>query len=164
MPRLIALNGPPACGKSTVARRYAADHPPALSLDVDLVRDLIGGEPDRTGPLARDIAVAAARTHLTAGHDVVVPQYLGHPEFLDRLSRLAADVGATFHEVVLFDSKANAVRRFAARGGRRSTAAEVSAMHDRLVALIAARRPVVIPSHEDTPDHTYQTFLTVLTP
>ncbi len=31
MPRLIALNGPPACGKSTLARLYAEDHPLTLN-------------------------------------------------------------------------------------------------------------------------------------
>ncbi|MGH3461807.1 MAG: AAA family ATPase [Kribbellaceae bacterium] len=40
VPRLIVLNGPPGCGKSTIARRYAADHPLALALDVDTVRAL----------------------------------------------------------------------------------------------------------------------------
>ncbi|WP_268957688.1 hypothetical protein [Saccharothrix sp. 6-C] len=37
--------------------------------------------------MARDIAVAADRVHLTSGHDVVVP------EFLDRLAAPAAEVG-----------------------------------------------------------------------
>ena len=71
-PRLIVLNGPPAAGKSTLARRYAADHPLTLNLDVDRVRDLIGGwrdDPGAAGLLARSVAVAAARTHLLAGRD-----------------------------------------------------------------------------------------------
>jgi adenylate kinase family enzyme len=36
--KLILLNGPPGSGKSTLARRYAETHPPALALDVDVVR------------------------------------------------------------------------------------------------------------------------------
>lgn len=160
--RLIALNGPPGCGKSTIARRYAEDHPPALALDVDRVRDLIAGDLGEAGRLARDIAVAAARVHLTAGHDVVVPQFLGRPEFLDRLSALAAEVGATYHEVVLMDTKANAIRRFTERGTVQATPTELSAMHDNLQRIIATRSPVVIPSVEGDPTHTYRALLTVL--
>ncbi len=162
MPRLIALNGPPGCGKSTIARRYVDDHPPALALDVDRVRDLIGGDLGRAGRLARDIAIAAARVHLTSGHDVVVPQFLGRPEFLDRLSALAADVGADYCEVVLHDSKDNAIRRFAERGTVQATPAELSAMYDALQQIVATRRPHVIPSLEGDPAHTYRALLAVL--
>jgi predicted kinase len=38
MPRMILLNGPPSCGKSTLARRYAQEHPLSLNLDVDRIR------------------------------------------------------------------------------------------------------------------------------
>ncbi|WP_439376635.1 AAA family ATPase [Amycolatopsis lexingtonensis] len=117
--KLILLNGPPGSGKSTLARRYADAHPPALALDVDRVRAMLGGwraNPGEAGPLARDIAVAAARTHLTAGHDVVVPQLLARPGFAERLEGLARESGATFHEFVLLPGREVARRRFEARG------------------------------------------------
>lgn len=162
MARLIALNGPPGCGKSTIARRYAEDHPPALALDVDRVRDLIAGDLGEAGRLARDIAVAAARVHLTSGHDVIVPQFLGRPEFLDRLSALAASLRVPYHEVVLHDSRENAIRRFAERGTVQATPVELSAMYDNLQAIIATRSPHVIPSVEGDPSHTYDALLAVL--
>lgn len=117
--RLLLLNGPPGSGKSTLARRYADDHPPALALDVDHVRAMIGGwrsSPGEAGQLAREVAVAAARTHLTAGHDVVVPQLLARPGFAERLEALAGECGASFHEIVLLPGHEVARRRFAGRG------------------------------------------------
>ena len=67
MTRLVLLNGPPASGKSTIARRYAAEHPLTLVIDIDQVRAAIGGwrdDPYAAGLLARAAALAAARVHL----------------------------------------------------------------------------------------------------
>ncbi|HEY0699792.1 MAG TPA: AAA family ATPase, partial [Micromonospora sp.] len=157
MSRLILLNGPPAVGKSTLARRYVEDHPLSLNLDVDRVRGLIGGwqdDPVASGLLARAIALAAARTHLAGGHDVVVPQYLGRPAFVEQLEQLSIEVGAAFHEIVLLDSRENVLRRFAARSRAAADPAhveaqrllertggpdELAAMYDRLVDLLASR-------------------------
>ena len=41
--KLILVNGPPGSGKSTLARHYADALPPALALDVDRVRAMVGG-------------------------------------------------------------------------------------------------------------------------
>jgi predicted kinase len=149
---LILLNGPPACGKSTLAQRYVDEHPLALNLDVDRVRRLLGrwrDERHAAGLLAREVALAAARTHLASEHDVVVPQLLGRLTFIEQLERLAGEVGATFHEIVLLDSPANVLRRHAERGRamadppraetRGSGVEDLSVMYDRLKAVIAAR-------------------------
>jgi hypothetical protein len=94
MPRMILLNGPPSCGKSTLARRYAQEHPLSLNLYVDRIRDLIGGwqdEPHTAGLLARALALATARTHLMAGYDVVIPQFLARAEFIEQIEQLAGE-------------------------------------------------------------------------
>lgn len=172
------LNGPPGCGKSTLARRFAEEHPPALNLDIDRIRDLIGGwrdDPRGGGLLARAIALAAARVHLAAGHDVVVPQFLGRPEFLEALESLGQEAGAEFHEIVLLDSQGNSVSRYVERSRRgaepahlvsheklerRVGAAELAAMYDRLMSVIAARpRARVVPTHSGQVDRAYRDFL-----
>jgi predicted kinase len=165
MPRLIVLNGPGACGKSTLARRFAEDRPLTLDLDIDRVRDLIGGWRDHrpdAGLLARAVALAAARVHLAAGHDVIVPQLLARPEFLDQLAALAASTGASFHELVLMDTRENALRRWHLRSGP-AEQEEVAALYDRLQAMLPSRPDArIIHSHENQMERTYQEFLSQL--
>ncbi|WP_326946122.1 ATP-binding protein [Amycolatopsis sp. NBC_01307] len=171
--RLILLNGPPGSGKSTLARRYAGDHPPALALDVDRVRALIGGWRESPGPaglLARDLAVAAARTHLAAGHDVVVPQLLARPEFAERLEALARETGARFHEILLLPGRDEVVRRVAERGSSeiesaaRLTERQVSAAYDAVIEFCAQRPGItVVPAAAGDQDRTYQALLASLT-
>ena len=118
MPRLILLNGPPASGKSTLAQLYADEHPLALNLDIDKIRSMIGGwraDPAATGLLARQIALAAARTHLSAGHDVVIPQLVARQEFVSQLEALAAACGAEYHEVFVLADEPSAIRQYSER-------------------------------------------------
>lgn len=175
---MIVLNGPPGCGKSTLAQRYADEHPLTLNLDIDRIRSLIGrwrDDPHAAGLLARGIALAAARTHLAAGHDVVIPQFLGRLAFLEQAEQVAEQAAASFHEIVLLDSKENAVRRFAERTragadpahlesqemiDQRGGPEELSAMYDQLMSVIAARPAVkVVPTSSGQADQAYRDFL-----
>ncbi|MDQ7805289.1 ATP-binding protein [Amycolatopsis sp. A133] len=165
--KLILLNGPPGSGKSTLARRYADDHPPALALDVDRIRAMLGGwrsSPAEAGLLARDIAVAAARTHLAAGHDVVVPQLVARAGFPERLEALARECGASFREVVLLPGPEVARRRFAARGSSEVEAAapltepELDRAYEAVAAFAASRCVPVITAAD-----AYSALLAALT-
>ncbi|MFC0545265.1 AAA family ATPase [Kutzneria chonburiensis] len=163
---LLLLNGPPGVGKSTVAARYVDDHPLALNLDIDVLRAQLGRWQDdltSAGLAARDLAVAMARTHLLAGHDVVVPQFLGRPEFIDRLAALAVDVGVRFVEAILLDSKENTRRRFQERDDTSKAVdpLELSTMYDRLLALAETRPQARIVPTTDI-DGTYARLLAVL--
>ena len=180
MPHLLLLNGFPGAGKSTLARRYVADHAMALCLDVDRLRAQLGGwqhDPDAAGLAARELALVMARTHLAAGHDVVVPQFLGRRRFVDQLQQAAAEAGASFHHVVLLDDRENALRRFHERTGRAEEVAHVEAgrlvaaggeellhrMYDALLAIARECSPVVtVPTRDGDVDGAYRAVLATL--
>lgn len=168
MPRLVLINGLPASGKSTLARRLADAHPLTLVLEIDHVVTLLGvdaaGEAD-PWPAARRIALAMARQHLADGHDVVVPQYLGRLDFVFELDSLAREAGATFVEFALRpEAPAPAARRFRERAAAAATqqhvdaalalaeggsTAEFERMHRGLLAVIDARPATRIIDPED---------------
>lgn len=115
--RLILVNGPPASGKSTVARRYVDAHVGVALVEVDLLRTTLPGweEDEATRLVARDLAAAAVVEHLDAGRDVVLAQYLGRLGFLVALDDMARERGATFVEVILAIDPGVAIERFRAR-------------------------------------------------
>lgn len=181
MPRLILLNGAPGSGKSTLARRFADDHPLTLVLDIDRVRAMLGrwlDRPNESGVLARQLAVVMARAQLHAGHDVLVPQYLGRLEFIETLHALAIEVGAEFVELALASDREDVVRRFERRseisddpahrqagelqrqaGGRE----DLAATHEKLLTVVADRPATrVITTVDRDIDGTYAKLLTAI--
>ncbi len=157
MARLILLNGPPASGKSTLARRFVETAPLALCLDIDVVRSMLGAwidAPDDSGHHARSLALAMAETHLRAGHDVIVPQFLGRTDFIDQLSNAANKAQATFVETALWLDRQTAIAAFADRRqspsdqthhdaaalvDRSEHADPVGEMYDRFVQVVKSR-------------------------
>ena len=167
-PRLILLNGPPGIGKSTLAQRYVDEHPLALNLDLDSVRRMLGGWQQHAieaGLLARAMTLEMARVHLRAGHDVIVPQYLGRPQFIQQAEKVAAEVGVPFAEFVLMDSRDSAVQRFLERTAAAATPAHIEAgalmeqfggrpaleaMYDRLLLVLSHRPDARVIQSRDT--------------
>lgn len=167
MPRVVLINGAPGSGKSTLARRYADDHPLSLVLDIDHVRAMLGRwkqTPIDAGVLARRMAVEMARVHLLAGHDVVVPQFLGRIEFVQTLQELCDHVGVPFVEVALVNTAEESIERFIRRSAfsphpehrdadelvrDAGGVDELRAMYDRLLAVLSSRPATVIIRTED---------------
>jgi predicted kinase len=118
--RLILVNGPPASGKSTLARRYVDDRSGAALVEFDALRMTLANweEDESTRLVARDLAGAAVAEHLRAGHDVVMPQYFGRVGYITVLEDMAHQHGATFVEVILVIEAALAIDRFRARRAR----------------------------------------------
>ncbi len=158
-----------------MALRYVEDHPLALSLEQDVVRGLLGGWRTRegeSGVFARELCLGMARIHLLAGHDVVVPQFIANPEYLDRLSDLAREVDAQHVEFALLDVLGSAENRFhgrindPVRAEHQRVAAEFieqaggyAHQYARLTRCLADREVIEIRSVAGDPDGTYRVVL-----
>ena len=104
MARLIHLNGPSRVGKSTLARRYADNHPGTLCLDVDvLVGQVDGWREDFSAAflVATSHGLDLVKSHLHDGQDVVIPQLVTIFDQGNPFEAAATEVGARFVEVAL---------------------------------------------------------------
>ena len=177
-PRLLHLNGPPGIRKSTLARRWAAEHPGTLCCDVDVLRTMIGGWEDdfaAAGGRIRSAALAFIGAYLADGQDVVLPQMLARVSELERFEAAATGVGAEFVTVMLHDQEDSAVARFHARGTvdadpwhdevRRIVLAEggddVLRHYHRALSALLDQRPdtLQVRSVAGDPDGTYRAVL-----
>lgn len=174
----MLINGLPGSGKSTLARRYASEHPLSLCLDIDVVRGLLGvwkDQPSEAGILARRLAIAMARVALGEGRDVVVPQFLARPVFIEELQLLADELDVEFVEVVLLDEPDSAVARLTYRAAAPMSATQrdahellerdggldtVLGLHRRLRGVIDHRPDavIVVPVLDDV-EQTYHDLI-----
>lgn len=160
MPTLVLINGAPASGKSTLARLLAVDRNLTLVLDIDTIRGLLTrweDDPTTAGLTARRLALNMCRTHLSAGNDVVVPQFLQREEFIQELATVASDTGARFLELCLVNSSERAAAMFAARASsdepnhlaakllqKSSGADSVSRLYETMIGMVSARPQTIL--------------------
>lgn len=116
---LLLINGPAGIGKSVIAKRYIDMHPLALIVNGDELVGAMGKWQDNEYD-ARQLSVELTKTmvdtHLSAGHDVVVPLLLMQPEEAVALEEIARTHGATFFECALTAPKEEAVDRMLRKG------------------------------------------------
>jgi predicted kinase len=115
-PLVLHLNGPPGVGKSTLARRWADEHPGTLLLDIDALRTWVSGWRNdfaATGAVIRPVAIAMLSAYVAQGRDVVLPQLIANESELGRFEAAARDAGGRFVEVFL--EAADLEERFGAR-------------------------------------------------
>ncbi|GGM91534.1 hypothetical protein GCM10011609_31020 [Lentzea pudingi] len=153
MPRLIHLNGPTGVGKSTIAARYAADHPGTLDLDADEIVRLVGGwREDFYGAvdLVRPLALAMAATHLASGNDVVMPQLIMRRGERDRFAAAARSAGADYVEFVLLTPPETVLDRYRRREHHIDHVVEalggeqvIRSSHDRVTAYLTPATTVL---------------------
>jgi predicted kinase len=171
VPRLIHLNGPTGVGKSTIAARYAAEHPRTLDLDADEIVRLIGGWRDDfhgTVGLVRPLAITMASHHLAGGHDVVMPQLVMRHAERARFAEAARSSGADYLEFVLLAPPETAISRFRQRDHHIDHVVEalggdgvIRRSHDLITAYLTPES-VVIDAGGDV-DQTYDTLMAALT-
>jgi predicted kinase len=171
--RLVHLNGLPGVGKSTIARRYAAEHAGVLLCDIDVLRQMIGGweHDDDNAGRARTAALALMTAYLATGHDVVLPQLCAREDQLTRFVSAAHQGGAEHVHVVLTTEHETLVRRFRNRAEAADDAwtAYATASWDAQggdealrtwASLLDAFPAVRIPSTD--PESTYRALLVAL--
>lgn len=135
---LLHLNGPPGIGKSTIARRYADEHPGVLNCDIDFLRTLIGGWPHdfvKAGSLIRPAALGMIEGHLASGNDVVLPQLLTDLAEISKFEACAARTDAQFIERLLMTDRERSVARF----NRRGETGPHDPWHSQVESLVAAQ-------------------------
>jgi predicted kinase len=171
VPKLIHLNGPTGVGKSTLAARYAAEHPLTLNLDADQVVRLVGGWQDNffaTVDLVRPLAITMATHHLATGHDVVMPQLITHRGQRTVFADAVTSAGAQYVEVVLLAPRDTAIARFTGRdepidavvtalGGE----ALIHRVYDDFAAYLAPGTTVIETGEHDV-ERSYEALLVAL--
>jgi len=117
--KLIVLNGFAAAGKTTIARKYIAEHSMALALEADAIVDNIGNWTNHREEVRRltfELTKAMLRAYLPSGHDVVLPYVVTKSEEVREFESIANACNADYYEFVLHNERADAIARLLKRG------------------------------------------------
>jgi predicted kinase len=117
--KLIVLNGFAASGKTTIAKKYIADHSMAMAIEADELVDNIGdwtNHIDEVRQLTFELTKAMLRVYLSSGHDVILPYLILDIEEVKAFELIAHECDTDYYEVVLHNERPDAIARLLARG------------------------------------------------
>lgn len=118
-PRFIVLNGFAGAGKSTIARRYIADHPLAFMIEGDELIINIGHWLDHeteARSMVYDMTKALASSHLQRGYDVILPYLVVDAAHISEFEQIAEQHNAIFFNILLANDKEIAISNLMKRG------------------------------------------------
>lgn len=118
-PKLILLNGFAGIGKSTLAKRYIADHSLAMSIEEDELIGMLGqwaDHEDQARVYVLDFIKSIARLHLQNKQTVLIPHLLTNAAFAEDLESIANECDAKYFEIYLSVEKDEAFARLFERG------------------------------------------------
>lgn len=170
--KLILINGFNASGKTTIAKKYVADHSLAMAIEADTLVDNIGdwaSHRDEVRHLAFELTKAMIRAYLPSGHDVVLPYIVTDAKEAEQFESIALDCDADYYEVVLYRERTDAIARLLKRGKWGGASSPLITEKDLPVIekdyanmeMIFKKRPntIKIPLKGNDPDTTYQQLL-----
>jgi predicted kinase len=176
-PKLIVLNGFAAAGKTTIAKKYIAEHSMALVLEADAIVDNIGdwtSNREEVRQLTFELTKAILRAYLPSGHDVVLPYLVTNAEEVQAFESTAKDCNADYYEFVLHNERVDAIARLLKRGrwGEETSPPltekdmpEIENLMDRMESALELRPQVIQVTLKDTdPDATYGQILRHMEP
>jgi predicted kinase len=105
-------------GKSTLARRWALEHPDTLLLEIDDLRTWVSGWSEsfeKLGSRMRHVALAMISAYAATGYDVVLPQLVADAAQLRLFEDAATRGGADYAVVFLHAEPDDLAARLAAR-------------------------------------------------
>jgi predicted kinase len=117
--KLIVLNGFAASGKTTIAKKYIAEHSMSMALEADAIVDNIGdwaNHQEEVRQLTFELTKAMLRAYLPSGHDVVLPYLVTNAEEVQEFESIAKACEADYYEFVLHNERAEAIARLLKRG------------------------------------------------
>jgi predicted kinase len=176
-PKLIVLNGFAAAGKTTIAKKYIAQHNMAMALEADALVDNIGdwaNHRKEVRQLTFEITKAILRAYLPSGHDVILPYLVTSTEEVQEFESIARTCNADYYEIVLHNERDDAIARLLKRGkwGEETSPPltskdmpEIERIMDRMESALAERPNIIkIQLKDHDPNTTYSQVMQHIAP
>ena len=173
--KLILINGFNASGKTTIAKKYIADHSLAMSIDADVLVNNIGdwaNHREEVGQLAFELTKAMIRAYLPSSYDVVLPYIVTRIEEAEAFESIARECSAEYYEIILRNERTDAIDRLFKRGRWGEASSPLITDKDLPIIerdftnmeTVLKKRPNTfrIPLKGNTPDTTYHQLLQIV--